>query len=200
MGPAESLERPTRDRRATKARLLAAAREEFAEFGLAGARIDRISANAAANKRLLYAYLGNKQAIFAAVVTECVAELNTAVPFTVENLPDYAGQIFDFFVDHQMIHRVLQWRDLEGANPTPIEVEGYNRRIKLITAAQRNGSLDNAYAPHDLIAIIEATITSWLNATVGLRVARGASAGDRLAENRRAIVETVRRITWPDRG
>ncbi|WP_217146124.1 TetR family transcriptional regulator, partial [Streptomyces sp. AC627_RSS907] len=48
------------DSTATKARLLAAARAEFARHGVAGARVDRIAAAAKANKRLLYVYFGNK--------------------------------------------------------------------------------------------------------------------------------------------
>ncbi|MEA2532746.1 MAG: hypothetical protein QOJ93_557, partial [Actinomycetota bacterium] len=50
-----------RDAEATKELLLAAASEEFAEHGLAGARIDRIAERAGANKRLLYRYFGDKE-------------------------------------------------------------------------------------------------------------------------------------------
>ncbi len=38
----------------TKRRLLAAAAEEFARYGLAGARVDRIAEAAGANKRQRY--------------------------------------------------------------------------------------------------------------------------------------------------
>jgi len=47
---------------------LAAATAEFARYGLGGARVDRIAARANANKRMLYYYYGNKEALFLAVM------------------------------------------------------------------------------------------------------------------------------------
>ena len=52
----------------TRARILAAASAEFAAHGLGGARVDRIAAAAGANKRMLYYYFGNKDALFLAVL------------------------------------------------------------------------------------------------------------------------------------
>ena len=51
-----------------RGRILAAALEEFARFGLGGARVDRIAARAGANKRMLYYYFGNKEELFLAVL------------------------------------------------------------------------------------------------------------------------------------
>ena len=52
------------DSAATRARLLDAAHSEFAERGLAGARVDRIAAAAQANKQAIYAYFGSKEQLF----------------------------------------------------------------------------------------------------------------------------------------
>lgn len=49
---------------ATQKRILAAAKFEFAKNGLGGARIDAIAARAKSNKRMLYHYFGNKEALF----------------------------------------------------------------------------------------------------------------------------------------
>jgi AcrR family transcriptional regulator len=57
-----------RDPDATRLRILAAATHEFARFGLGGARVDRIAARAKSNKRMLYHYFGNKDALFAITV------------------------------------------------------------------------------------------------------------------------------------
>ena len=46
---------------ATRQRILDAALAEFAEKGLAGARIDDIAARGGVNKRMIYAYFGNKE-------------------------------------------------------------------------------------------------------------------------------------------
>src|ERR1700753_1786171 len=48
---------------ATRQKLLAAARREFAASGLAGARVDEIAARAGVNKQLGYPYFGGKDAL-----------------------------------------------------------------------------------------------------------------------------------------
>lgn len=58
-----------------KQTILEAATEEFAAFGLGGARVDRIAAKAQANKRMLYYYFGNKEDLFLAVLEETYARI-----------------------------------------------------------------------------------------------------------------------------
>lgn len=53
---------------ATKARILEAALGEFAARGFAGARVDVIADQAKANKRMLYAYVGNKDQLWLATL------------------------------------------------------------------------------------------------------------------------------------
>ena len=53
----------------TRKRILAAATEEFAALGIAGARVNRIAEVAGCNKAMLYAYFGNKDELFDAVFT-----------------------------------------------------------------------------------------------------------------------------------
>jgi AcrR family transcriptional regulator len=50
--------------------LLAAARDEFAEFGLGGARMDRIATRAGLNKRLIYYYFADKEKLFQSVLEQ----------------------------------------------------------------------------------------------------------------------------------
>jgi AcrR family transcriptional regulator len=57
-----------RDPDQTRARILAAAKSEFARAGMGGARVDRIAALAGANKRMLYYYFGSKDDLFRAVL------------------------------------------------------------------------------------------------------------------------------------
>jgi TetR/AcrR family transcriptional regulator len=59
----------------TKRDILVAARQEFCEHGLDGARVDRIAARASANKRLLYHYFGNKEALYSAVLLDAYREI-----------------------------------------------------------------------------------------------------------------------------
>ena len=57
-----------RNPEATRRKLLAAARREFADSGLAGARVDEIAARAGVNKQLVYHYFGDKDALYLAVL------------------------------------------------------------------------------------------------------------------------------------
>lgn len=59
---------------ATRRRILDAARAEFAANGLAGARVDDIAARAGANKRMIYAYFGNKEDLWVAVLEAAYAD------------------------------------------------------------------------------------------------------------------------------
>lgn len=67
-----------RDPARNQGRILKAAVAEFARHGLGGARVDRIAARAGANKRMLYYYFGNKDALFLAVLEESYARIRAA--------------------------------------------------------------------------------------------------------------------------
>ncbi len=66
-----------RDPAATRRKLLAAARREFADHGLAGARVDEIAARAGVNKQLVYHYFGDKDALYLAVLEWVYEEIRT---------------------------------------------------------------------------------------------------------------------------
>jgi len=63
---------------ATQKRILEAARQEFAQLGLGGARVDAIAARAKANKRMIYHYFGNKEQLFTAVLDAAYIEIRMA--------------------------------------------------------------------------------------------------------------------------
>jgi TetR/AcrR family transcriptional regulator len=64
-----------RDPVATRRKLLVAARREFAQSGLAGARVDEIAARAGVNKQLVYHYFGDKDALYLAVLEGVYEEI-----------------------------------------------------------------------------------------------------------------------------
>lgn len=53
-------------------RILAAAAEVFADIGFAGARVDEIAARAGVNKAMLYYHVGDKDKLYATVLTETI--------------------------------------------------------------------------------------------------------------------------------
>lgn len=64
-----------RDAARSRAAILAAARAEFARHGFGGARVDAIAARARINKRMLYHYFGNKQALYLAVLEDVYMDI-----------------------------------------------------------------------------------------------------------------------------
>ena len=67
-----------RDADATRKRILAAAKTEFAKNGLAGARVDVIAKRAKANKRMIYHYFGSKENLFTKVLEDAYVDIRTA--------------------------------------------------------------------------------------------------------------------------
>jgi len=64
------VEERLRDADRSQNAILLAARDEFAEHGLGGARVDRIAERAGLNKRLIYYYFADKETLFQAVLEQ----------------------------------------------------------------------------------------------------------------------------------
>lgn len=111
-----------RDPEGTRARILAAAREEFALHGLSGARVDRIAERADTNKRMLYYYVGNKESLFLVVLEAAYADIRAAErKLSLELLaPDEAiAKLIDFtwhyFIEHPEFLTLLNNENLHQA-------------------------------------------------------------------------------------
>lgn len=75
MGPAAPKSPRPRNPEATTKDILIAARDEFVEHGLNGARVDRIAKRANANKRLIYHYIGNKEELYSRVLLDAYRDI-----------------------------------------------------------------------------------------------------------------------------
>lgn len=112
----------TRDPEGTRARILAAATEEFARHGLGGARVDRIAEAAGTNKRMLYYHVGNKESLYLAVlegayehirVTERTLSLETLNP--PDAIARLIGFTWQYFIDHPEFMALLNIENLHRA-------------------------------------------------------------------------------------
>jgi AcrR family transcriptional regulator len=186
-----------KDSAATKELLLAAATEEFSEYGLAGARIDRIAARAGANKRLLYVYFGDKDELFDAVLARQIDVLAEAVPLTPDDLAAFAAARFDYVLANPQAARLAAWRAFERAEPTDAEQRSYKAKVNAIAKAQRDGKIYGAIPAMDLFAIVLRLTESWLSAPPALRAVAGKDplSSARLRQHRAALIDAVRRIT-----
>ncbi|MBK3629687.1 TetR family transcriptional regulator [Streptomyces sp. MBT49] len=192
-----------RNSAATKELLLTAATAEFAEFGLAGARIDRIAERAGANKRLLYVYFGDKDQLFEAALHRQIGKLAQETPLIDGDLVAYAAARFDFMLAHPETARLAAWLRFERhGHSSQTEIDSYRAKVDAIAAAQREGRLDDGISAADLFAMVLRLTESWLDAPPALAAATGtdARAPHRLAEHRAALLEAIRRITAPGAG
>lgn len=187
----------TRDPSATKARLLKAATEEFAAHGISGARIDRIEAAAKANRALIYSYFGNKDGLFDAVMDAAVARVLGEVPFTPEDLPGYAGRLFDFLVANPHQLRLATWHRLERAgagHETAGLSDSYRANVASVAGARAGHRAASAFTPEDLYVFTLALASAWIPASPHVPIPL---AGRDLDTHRTAVVEAVRRLTVP---
>ncbi len=63
---------------ATKQDILNTATEEFANYGLSGARVDRIAKRMRTSKRMIYYYFGSKEALYRTVLEQAYAGIRTS--------------------------------------------------------------------------------------------------------------------------
>jgi TetR/AcrR family transcriptional regulator len=96
-----------RDPAATQRKLLTAARREFAQIGLAGARVDEIAARAGVNKQLVYHYFGDKDALYLAVLEWVYEEIREQEhKLNLEGLPPEQAirKLIESSFDHLAAH------------------------------------------------------------------------------------------------
>ncbi len=73
-----STEDRLRDAERSQQTILDSAREEFAEHGLGGGRMDRIAERAGLNKRLIYYYFKDKEQLFQSVLEQAYRDIRDA--------------------------------------------------------------------------------------------------------------------------
>ncbi len=153
----------TYDAAATRERIFTAAVAEFAEYGIAGARIDRIAKVAQANKQAIYLYYGNKEQLFSAVLQRSVNELAAAVPVDGSDIGAYAERIFDYHLEHPAVLRLLQWESLElgdslvGADQE--RVLHYRHKVQAIADAQAAGTVTTDLDPGVFMLCLHSILT-----------------------------------------
>lgn len=148
---------------ATRQRIVEAATDEFARYGIAGARIDRIVTAARTNKAQLYAYFGDKDALFDAIFLASLERIMNVVPIDTEDLADWAVRLYDEYLRRPDLIRLATWSRLER-RPTGYLVEDVNRidsdKLEQIADAQRRGLVRDG-EPFDVMAMVIAMSMAW---------------------------------------
>lgn len=179
---------------ATRERILDAATREFARYGIAGARIERIVAEARTNKAQLYGYFGNKEALFDAIFYASLEQIVNVVPIDATDLPDWAVRLYDEYLRRPDLIRLATWTRLER-RPAGHLVEEPDRlddpKLRAIAAAQTAGIVVPG-DPFDIMAMVIAMSMAW--SPVSNVYAATAEEPSELHERRRGLLrETVAR-------
>ncbi|MFC9083560.1 TetR family transcriptional regulator [Streptomyces sp. NPDC057062] len=140
---------------ATRQRIVSEAKSEFAAYGLAGARINRIATRARASKERLYAYFASKEDLFAAVVDGIFAHVTSDVDFDVDALPEWVGGLFDLYVADPEILRLYDRLALDGETGFENSMrERHALKIEELRKAQEAGRVSNLWEPSILLTML----------------------------------------------
>ncbi|WP_249357960.1 TetR/AcrR family transcriptional regulator [Nocardia cyriacigeorgica] len=148
---------------ATRRALLRAARDEFAEYGLAGARVDRIAEAAGVNKERIYGLFGSKDKLFDVILIDSLREfMDTVQPLADTEVGDYVAKLFDYHRDNPKLLRLMLWEALHrGADAHDIDgwrADFYERKFD---RAQQQFGVDERRAGLLLIALCG--VANWAN-------------------------------------
>ncbi len=96
-----------RDADRSRNTILAAARDEFALYGLGGARMERIAQRASLNKRLIYYYFADKETLFQAVLRQTyqhIRQEEQALNLLGLKPAEAIGKLVDFTWNYYLAH------------------------------------------------------------------------------------------------
>jgi AcrR family transcriptional regulator len=178
----------------TRRRLLSAASAEFAEHGIAGARVDRIAEAAGVNKQAIYAYFSSKEGLFDAVFDAMVLQGLETVPIDAYNLPEYAARLHDRYREHPEVLRIATWYSLERGDgePHPSAARSSKKKVAAIREAQAAGVITKAISAEELLTLVLSLSRS------GHIYSPECVNSERAHEStRRSIAEAVRRLVSP---
>lgn len=188
-----------RDAEATRRRLVEAATAEFAEHGIAGARVDRIAAAARSNKAQIYHYFASKDGLFDTVFAAHVEKSVASEYFDPADLGETAGRLFDQFEASPALGRLTSWYRLERAGATPSidgVVEANEAKVEAIRRAQEAGRVTAAMPAEVLLGLVITLATAWTSLPPEFAPLL---TGHPTARRRAFVVEAVRRLVAPER-
>jgi AcrR family transcriptional regulator len=185
----------TRDPEAKRRQLLEGALAEFAEHGIGGARVDRIATRAGVSAGLVYSFYDGKEGLFEAVYDTIVDQVVAGIPIDADNLPEYAGQLYDAGREHPAVMRFMTWYQLEraGNGVRPVVARSMADKTAAVEDARRRGTVTGRGTAGELLALVLTIANMWQHQGEDVR---GLVPE---AERRRVVVDTVRHLVTPTR-
>jgi len=145
-----------RDAGKSRQNILAAAETEFAEKGFYGARVDEVAVQAGINKRMIYAYFGDKEGLYKQVLFRVYARMEDVERELVEQ--QYSGTeliekiisaYFQFLKSNPTFVSILMWENLnKGRYLQEIESSRIERAtIRYFVGALEEGKASGLFRP-----------------------------------------------------
>ena len=124
--------------------ILAAAETEFADKGLAGARVDVIAEQSGVNKQMIYYYYGSKDDLYLAVLErayaamrECERELNLTETDPLDAIRRLVEFKFDYYAKNPTVIRLLAAENMQSARYLKKSSRLRDMHISLIDVLQQ---------------------------------------------------------------
>jgi AcrR family transcriptional regulator len=149
-------------------RILRAALAEFAEFGLAGARVDHIAARSGVNKAMIYYHFGSKEKLYDETIKQVMTGLTEFLKETAAGESDpeeFVRKVAAYY--HSMFEKLGDFRPiflrelasgggrLSTLLPAAISERGLQKKMKsLIDRGKKTGTLRNVDSVQAIVSFI----------------------------------------------
>jgi TetR/AcrR family transcriptional regulator len=192
----------------SRAAILLAAAQEFADHGIAGARTEAIAREAGVNKALIYYYFEDKETLYGAVLEQAFSGLKASVYRALdsdlpprEKIMAYVGAYFDFIASNQVYPRLMQremMRAREGSSPhfEKLIKNYFQPTFSRVSELLRQGAEEGAFRPVDAVHFVPSMVALivfyFSGAPVMQRIVGfNPLAPQRIAERRAAVLDFI---------
>jgi TetR/AcrR family transcriptional regulator len=192
----------------SRAAILRAAAQEFAEHGIAGARTDAIARAAQVNKALLYYYFRDKETLYGAVLDNAFSGMKTTVFHVLDSeLPPrekilaYVGAYFDFIASNQIYPKLMQREMMRAREGHSVHIDRlvksyfqpiYRRVGELLRKGIADGEFRDVDPAHFVPSMVAMIVFYFSSAPVMQRIVRfNPLAPKRIADRRAAVLDFI---------
>jgi AcrR family transcriptional regulator len=192
----------------SRAAILHAAAQEFAEHGIAGARTDAIAREARVNKALLYYYFKDKETLYGAVLDNAFSGMKATVFKVLDSdLPprkkimSYVGAYFDFIASNQIYPKLMQREMMRAREGDSVHIDRliktyfppvYRRVGELLYRGIAEGEFRKVDPTHFVPSMISMIVFYFSSAPVMRRIVHfDPLAPERIAERRAAVLDFI---------
>src|SRR5271166_1438239 len=192
----------------SRAAILRAAAQEFAEHGIAGARTDAIAREARVNKALLYYYFKDKETLYGAVLDDAFSGMRARVFQALdsdlpprEKIMAYIGAYFDFIASNQIYPKLMQREMMRAREGDSVHIDRlvktyfqpiYRRVGELLQKGIAEGEFRKVDPVHFVPSMVAMIVFYFSSAPVMRRIVHfNPLAPERIAERRAAVLDFI---------